>query len=142
MVDEVDRELEIAEMDARSGDATATGEPIERRETMHSVSTSTDGEEDPENGAAIDQIPTQREVLSPLDKIETAMSRIQTQRSQHVSTVGEGIRSRLRESRRPLPAMGAGKPFPPALPEREEYVVEFEGADDPMHAQNWSLKRK
>jgi DHA1 family multidrug resistance protein-like MFS transporter len=38
--------------------------------------------------------------------------------------------------------MGAGKPYPPALPEREEYVVEFDGVDDPLHAQNWPMKRK
>jgi DHA1 family multidrug resistance protein-like MFS transporter len=142
MADVVDRELETAETDASGHGATATGEPIERRESMQSASTSTDGEEEHERGTAIDQIPTQREVLSPVEKVETAMSRIHTQSLQHTTTVGSGIRSRQRESRRPLPAMGAGKPYPPALPEREEYVVEFDGADDPMHAQNWTMKRK
>lgn len=38
--------------------------------------------------------------------------------------------------------MGAGKPMPPALPDRDEYVVEFDGPDDPMHPQNWPMKRK
>jgi MFS transporter, DHA1 family, multidrug resistance protein len=141
MVDKVDQELEVAESDARSGmGETATGEPIERHETMQSATTSSDGEE--QDGTAIDQIPTQREVLTPAEKVETAVSRIQTQSLQHTTTVGGGIRSRLRESRRPLPPMGAGKPFPPSLPAREEYVVEFDGADDPLHAQNWSMRRK
>lgn len=41
-----------------------------------------------------------------------------------------------------LPAFGAGKPYPPPLPEREEYVVEFDGPKDPMHAQNWPFRKK
>lgn len=38
--------------------------------------------------------------------------------------------------------MGLGKPYPPPLPEREEYVVEFNGPDDSLHAQNWPMKKK
>ena len=38
--------------------------------------------------------------------------------------------------------MGAEKPFPPLLPDREEYVVEYNGVDDPLHAQNWPMKKK
>lgn len=38
--------------------------------------------------------------------------------------------------------MGAGKPYPPPLPAREEYVVEYDGVDDPLHAQNWPMKKK
>lgn len=38
--------------------------------------------------------------------------------------------------------MGLGKPYPPPLPDQEEYVVEFEGPDDPLHAQNWPMKKK
>jgi DHA1 family multidrug resistance protein-like MFS transporter len=38
--------------------------------------------------------------------------------------------------------LGAGKPFPPPLPDREEYVVEFDGVDDPLHAQNWPMSKK
>jgi DHA1 family multidrug resistance protein-like MFS transporter len=41
-----------------------------------------------------------------------------------------------------MPNFGGGKPFPPPLPEREEYVVEFDGPNDPLHAQNWPLKKK
>ncbi|POR32931.1 Putative transporter, partial [Tolypocladium paradoxum] len=59
------------------------------------------------------------------------------------ATVGGGPRSRTStRPSRPLPAFGAGKPFPPPLPEQEEYVVEFDGPDDPLHAQNWPLRKK
>lgn len=75
-----------------------------------------------------------------LERNVTALSRIISQRTQHSATVGAGFRSR--RPRKPLPAFGAGKPYPAPLPEREEYVVEFDGLDDPLHPQNWSLKRK
>lgn len=75
-----------------------------------------------------------------------AISRIETQRTQHSGTVGAGIKSRTKMTRTktqpPLPEMGAGKPYPPDLPDREEFVVEFCGADDPRHTQNWTLRRK
>ncbi|KOS19634.1 putative transporter [Escovopsis weberi] len=70
------------------------------------------------------------------------MSRIATQRSQHLQTVGASEKTISRASRRPLPPFGGGKPYPPLLPEREEYVVEFDGPDDPLHAQNWPLRKK
>ena len=86
---------------------------------------------------------TQRDDVD-LERHPTALSRIQTGRSQHSQTLASGLRSRTttRQSRKPMPNFGAGKPFPPHLPEREEYVVEFDGPGDPMHAQNWPLKKK
>ena len=77
-----------------------------------------------------------------LERHPTELSRIQTQRSQHTGTVGRSLTGKSRDDRRPLPGMGAGKAMPPALPEQEEYVVEFDGPEDPLHAQNWSLKKK
>lgn len=71
-----------------------------------------------------------------------ALSRIETHRTQHSGTVGARLKSRPSSKQAPLPEMGAGKPFPPMLPEKEEYVVEFEGVDDPRHAQNWPMKRR
>ena len=72
-----------------------------------------------------------------------ALNRIETHRTQHSGTVGTGIKSRKSTSTAPpLPPMGAGKPYPPNLPDREEYVVEFDGVDDPTHAQNWPMSRK
>lgn len=90
---------------------------------------------------AVSRTSTQHEEPFDLERHPTALSRIQTARSQHSQTIGAGIRRRTR-SAKPLPAFGAGKPFPPPLPDREEYVVEFDGPEDPMHAQNWPLKKK
>ncbi|RDH32561.1 major facilitator superfamily domain-containing protein [Aspergillus welwitschiae] len=71
------------------------------------------------------------------DSIE--LERINTYRLQQQLTVGS------RGSRIPqdqwLP-IGAGKPYPPPLPDSEAYVVEFEGADDPMHPHNWPMKKR
>lgn len=102
------------------------------------------------------------ESLQPTPTFERdliSLQRIATQRSQHANTVGEGpeqvepptdeeteknmlrrLRSLARE--KPLPPFGAGKPYPPKLPKQEEYVVEFNGPDDPTHPRNWPLWRK
>jgi len=65
---------------------------------------------------------TQR-INGVLETHPTALERIETHRSLHVGTVGSHIRSRThtRESMKDLPAFGAGKPYPPALPKREVY---------------------
>ncbi|KAG9584130.1 MFS general substrate transporter, partial [Aureobasidium melanogenum] len=104
-----------------------------------------------EMGRSISRVETQHENEADLERHPTALSRIQTGRSQHSATVGasgaEGsgfgvFRTRSSKASRPLPAFGGGKPYPPPLPEREEYVVEFDGPNDPMHAQNWPFKKK
>lgn len=87
---------------------------------------------------AMSRMSTQRD----LERHPTVLSRIQTAKSQHTGTVGRSLTGKSRESRRPLPEMGLGKPYPPLLPAREEYVVEFNGPDDPLHAQNWPMKKK
>ena len=75
-----------------------------------------------------------------LERHPTALSRIETHRTQHGGTVGRSTTSR--SAKKPLPPMGAGKVYPPLLPEREEYVVEFDGPDDPLHPQNWPMRKK
>jgi DHA1 family multidrug resistance protein-like MFS transporter len=148
-MDVVDRDLERAEVEAtpdrfgsttrtKDESKTETGEPIETIESHSSTSSDTTSIRDPVSN--MERLPTQRDVLPQLEKNETAISRIQTQRTQHVGTVGATLRSR--QSRAPLPQMGAGKPYPPTLPEREEYVVEFDDVNDPLHPQNWSMRRK
>jgi DHA1 family multidrug resistance protein-like MFS transporter len=160
-MDIVDKDLERAELDAASPRpyradptataAAATGAPADKTETGEAIervpsagSSSSSSLSDAAARAATDDSmarqPTQRDQPGLLERNETAMSRIHTQRSQHEGTVGEGVRSRV--SRRPLAPMGAGKPYPPPLPAREEYVVEFDGPNDPLHGQNWSLRKK
>ena len=85
------------------------------------------------------------EVNFPLERNETALSRIETHRTQHAGTVGVAqatTRTTTRSSKKPLPAFGAGKPYPPPLPAQEEFVVEFDGQQDPLYAQNWPMKKK
>lgn len=95
-----------------------------------------------ESIGGLERAPTQRD----LERHPTALSRIHTARSQHSQTVGRSLRSRgtwgSSRKEKPLPNFGDGKPYPPPLPNREEYVVEFDGPDDPLHAQNWPLKKK
>ncbi|KLU81547.1 polyamine transporter 2 [Magnaporthiopsis poae ATCC 64411] len=147
-MNELDRELSAAEREASPElyNSRASHE-IERVLSASSVSTtSSDGSSVRRSRAAaataapvnvgMSRVSTQAD----LERHPTELSRINTARSQHSATVGRSIRSR--ESRKPLPAFGAGKPFPPPLPDREEYVVEFDGPDDPLHAQNWPLNKK
>lgn len=70
---------------------------------------------------------------------ELELERIHTYRLQQQLTVGS---SRSRTPRDRWLPMGAGKPYPPSLPDSEGFVVEFEGADDPMHPQNWPMRKR
>jgi DHA1 family multidrug resistance protein-like MFS transporter len=79
-----------------------------------------------------------RAVLAYLERHPTAVQRIDDHRLQHSQTVGTTKSKPWKE----LPDFGGGKQYPPLLPEREEYVVEFSGHDDPTHPQNWATKRK
>lgn len=145
-MDAADKIISRAEEDAsperfppRSEKVVEEHEPLAHTTTSSTSSSSSSDDTDIERDA-MSRAPTQRDDISNLERHATAMSRIQTQRSQHSATVGASLKSRA--SRKPLPAFGAGKPYPPPLPEREEYVVEFDGPDDPLHAQNWPLKKK
>lgn len=111
---------------------------IERTATGSSVSTSSSEGSAQRRQRGMSRVSTQRD----LERNPTILSRIATARSQHTGTVGRSQTGKSRDSRRPLPEMGLGKPYPPPLPEREEYVVEFDGPDDPLHAQNWPMKKK
>ncbi|RMD41440.1 hypothetical protein DV735_g3701, partial [Chaetothyriales sp. CBS 134920] len=65
-----------------------------------------------------------------------------THRLQQVETVGARGELHPRKSKTlPLPEFGGGKPYPPQLPEQEQYVVEFDGVDDPLHPQNWPFRK-
>ena len=82
----------------------------------------------------------ERDLMAYLDRHPTAIARIEQHRLQHMQTVG-GTKVFSREGIE-LPDFGGGKNYPPPLPEREEYVVEFSGFDDPRHAQNFPMKKK
>lgn len=140
-MDPVSRDVEKAEIDAsRHGQAAHThnGES----HLSHSRTTSSLGSISSSSSSEGPQEPVMERIQTSydLERHPTVMSRIATQRSQHSGTVGASLRSRA--SRKPLPPFGAGKPYPPPLAAKEEYVVEFDGPDDPLHPQNWPTRKK
>ena len=84
---------------------------------------------------------TSQSLSHDIGRHATQLESLRSAHLQHVHTVGS-TRTEGKESR-PLPAFGAGKPFPPAIPaEREAYVVDFEGPEDPLHPMNWTFRKK
>ncbi|KAM3459311.1 hypothetical protein NHJ6243_007058 [Beauveria neobassiana] len=145
-MDDIDRELVEAERDASPANyRRRTSDEIERVLSASSVSTASSTAAAAGAGrSAVRRQMSRVSTINDLERHPTALSRIQTARGQHATTVGlePGSRTASRASRRPLPAFGAGKPYPPPLPDQEEYVVEFDGPNDPLHAQNWPLRKK
>jgi len=82
----------------------------------------------------------EEKLFAYLDRHPTAIQRVQDHRLQHIGTVGSRKSGPLDTAQ--LPNFGGKKPYPPPLPAQEEYVVEFDGHDDPLHAQNWPLRKK
>ena len=66
-----------------------------------------------------------------LDRHPTAIKRIEQHRLTHSMTVGSTKTGTTTTTI--LPEFGGGKPYPAQLPDREEYVVEFVGHDDPKY---------
>ncbi|KAL6715036.1 hypothetical protein ACLMJK_007297 [Lecanora helva] len=112
-----------------------SGERLDRQGTFSTTSSSS-SESVVREEIAVSRVNTQRD----LERHPTALSRIETHRTQHSGTVGRTVTSR--KSKKPLPNFGGGKEYPPPLPAQEEYVVEFDGPDDPLHPQNWPLRKK
>ncbi|KAK9466138.1 major facilitator superfamily domain-containing protein [Lipomyces arxii] len=79
-----------------------------------------------------------RSNYDPNDPIN--LERVQTARS--IQEEVFGAKRRREKPRSDLPAFGGGKDYPPDALDQEIYLVDFDGADDPLHPQNWSLKRK
>lgn len=112
--------------------------PIERQETTISSSSTSSSlsASAPREPMGMSRVDTQRD----LERHPTELSRIETHRTQHSGTVGRTTTSR--KSKKPLPNFGGGKDYPATLPSQEEYVVEFDGPDDPLHPQNWPFGKK
>ena len=153
MSNSVDHDLQTAEVDAdprhqssqRGGEKPRTSAEAVRPSTSGSVSSmsssgSSSSVEYNANFHRLQSRNTELDLERRRSGLSQALSRIETQRLQHSMTVGESVKSR--PSKLPLPAFGAGKPYPPLLPSREDYVVEFDGPDDPLYPQNWSLQTK
>jgi DHA1 family multidrug resistance protein-like MFS transporter len=77
------------------------------------------------------------DTVDHIDSLE--LTRINTYRLQQKTTVGSTKGPIPREKWLP---MGASKEYPPVLPDSEAYVVEFDGANDPLHPYNWSMLKR
>lgn len=86
-----------------------------------------------------DLYPDDVDQLEAVERDSLELDRIHTYQLQQQYTVGS---NRTRAPRDEWLPLGAGKPHPPSLPDAEDYVVEFEGSDDPMHPQNWPMPRR
>ena len=147
-MDIIDRDMERAEAEATRTWSQSSKErrdaeraSMERTRTGDSISSISSEEQDMNRiatASAAGEVGSirQRTYTHPIED-----HRIHTHRLQHTQTVGANA-LKSRKTEQPLPEFGDGKPYPPPLPEQEEYVVEFDGKDDPLHPQNWPFKRK
>jgi len=94
-------------------------------------------------GGAVSKVATAQDIESGLhaERTRTLMSRTRTAQSVHANTIGADP-TRTRSKKEKLPPFGKGKDYPPDLPDIEDYLVDFDGFDDPLHPQNWPLKKK
>ncbi|KFY83990.1 hypothetical protein V500_09694 [Pseudogymnoascus sp. VKM F-4518 (FW-2643)] len=139
-MDSTDRDIAAAGVEttaerARTTSARQLSHEAQRTGTGNSSTSSSSDQPYPDIGLS-----RTHSTQADLERRHTSMSRIQTARTQHSATVGRGPRDK--ECKKPLPNFGFGKSYPPPLPAKEEYVVEFDGPDDPLHAQNWPFKKK
>ncbi|KAF2492058.1 MFS general substrate transporter [Lophium mytilinum] len=132
----------LAPVDTRSSSSSSTSSTSSASQTLEQIRTQPQSVAGTTAASIISRHPTERD--------PEAIRRIETHRSQQQHTVGktltEGGRTITRRltsrKEKPMPKMGADKQYPPLLPEQEEYVVEYDGPDDPLHAQNWKMSRK
>lgn len=143
---DLDRQISDAEEDANTGyNRRRAPDEVERPISHCSISTSNGSTRvHPQEGADIGRLPTQHEYNRELRPGH--LDRIQTARSQHSATVGGSSslgrsNTATRDSKRPMPTMGAGKPMPPPV-NMDDFLVEFDGPDDPLLSVNWSLRKK
>lgn len=149
-MDTVDRDMERAEMQAtRTWSQSSKERRLSREGSRRSrTSLQSSSSEGSSSSSSVDMNRIQTASAASMARASVArtrthpieMHRTQTHRLQHSGTVGASIKTKV--DTRPLPEFGGGKPYPPPLPAREEYVVEFDGKDDPLHPQNWPMKRK
>ena len=142
-MNEADLEMERNERDA-SPERFVNSPPGRPSHEIERIATASSSSTSSSEGSAVrrDRVMSRISTQGDPEQHPIVLSRIQTAKSQHTGTVGRSLTGKSRDSRRPMPGMGLGKPYPPLLPAQEEYVVEFDGPDDPLHAQNWPMKKK
>ncbi|GIJ92097.1 hypothetical protein Asppvi_011072 [Aspergillus pseudoviridinutans] len=88
-----------------------------------------------ESSSHLSQMSDSKETIGPSNPAQTI-----TDRLHHQLTIGSSHGSAKKDNR-PL-TIGAGKAFPPPLIDPENYVVDFDGPDDPEHPYNWNYVLK
>lgn len=126
-------EPKIGDSDGRASTTQSSSSSVNHRSTAR--------REESRHSDTVQQLRSPRDIES-IRSLTAHLSRTETQRLQHIHTVGDSETSRARVSSTPLPQFGGGKPYPPPLPSRDEYVVDYNGPDDPLHPQNWATRQK
>lgn len=146
----VDRDMVLSEREASRNYVSPVHErresEIQRERTQQSALSEESSSSDSASERSMSRIAT----ASAAGRVSTNATRTRTHplenhrththALQQVQTVGATSTKSKKE--KPLPNFGGGKPYPPPLPPYEDYVVEFDGPDDPLHPQNWAFKRK
>lgn len=149
--DVVDRDMALAEREASRAYRPPTHppaeqtHPVERLDTLDSISSSSSSGSSSQNMSRIATAASMGRAAPRATRTKTHPledHRTETARLQHTATVGAARTTTTSKKEKPLPNFGGGKPYPPDLPPYEDYVVEFDGPDDPLHPQNWTFKRK
>ena len=148
-MDVVDRDLERAEVEATRTWSQSSKERHLSQQGSRPSRASAESDDSSSTSSSVDMNRIQTASGASMARSSTAARsrthpveahRTETHRLQHSQTVGASIKSKT--VTKPLPEFGGGKPYPPPLPEQDEYVVEFDGKDDPLHPQNWAFKKK
>ena len=140
---EMREEAENELSEAWSSSSRSSSYPRHTTGTQFARQSNTTENPRPGSNATISLTNTQqqeRAVLEYLERHPTTVKRIQESQLQHAQTVGSS--NRRDSGFRNLPAFGGGKEYPRLLPDPEEYVVDFDGPDDPRHPQNWPGRKK
>jgi DHA1 family multidrug resistance protein-like MFS transporter len=126
-MDTIDRDIEAAEIEASP----------ENYLQDHAVHTTTGTSSEGSSNTLFTLAGLQARKSHP-----TELDRISTYRTIHASTVG-ALASPKDDSRiQKVKTLGAGKVFAPADYNVEDFLVEFDGHDDPLHPQNWPMRKR
>ncbi|EGV62000.1 hypothetical protein CANTEDRAFT_115464 [Yamadazyma tenuis ATCC 10573] len=83
------------------------------------------------------------EIYSGGDELSRYESNVSASRTLSRRLTGaDELIEKAKESKEPLPQMGGGRPYPPTLPDREQFIVSYDGPDDPIHPHNFPLRKK
>lgn len=141
-MDRVDRDIQEAERDASPERFPWVEPQLSSSSTEAALKSTSSGRVNSAGTSA--SRPDADVLLAPTLRLHpTELDRIATHRLWHSATVG-GSRPNIaqRNTTMKTSTLGAGKPFPPTSYNVEDYLVEFDGPHDPIHPQNWPMKKK